>query len=236
MKRIRNIMLVICLLVTALSSTALAYENGSENVNSVEVSEKLIEICKNFFETSNGMYRAVNKMGEDITEEFYNRYKAVYDKQEYEVIGEAIADELNYIRWMDNEESIVENSMARTSVLSKTVKQEFYKLGRTNKLFNGKKTFDMVFSIAGTFRYIDSTGAIQSYNTPVFNLEYFGAGAAFSYQLENVSTNASKKASNRVDFSASYYIKISGYSDGVYLGYETVGPYSGTVSGYGEVV
>lgn len=171
-------------------------------------------------------------MGNDVTDEFYNQYKTAYDSREYTVISDAIADELMCIKWREFQQT----GMTRTSIISKTVRDEFYALGQTKELFNGKKTFEMIYSITGSLQYINSTGEIVNYNNPTFNMEWFSAGAAFDYQLHNLSTNAVKRGSNRVDFSATFYINLSGNYEGVIIGYEIVGPFSGTVSGYGEII
>ncbi len=233
MRKTTKSLLLICVFIISMSLNAMAAaDTKTDDKVGVEVSDKLIEICENFFETSTGEYRAIDKTGNDVTNEFYNQYKAAYDNREYEVLSDAIADELMCIKWRD----VQQVGMARSSLIPVTVRDEFYALGQTKKLLNGKKTFEMVYSIKGTFQFVSNTGEIRSYSNPTFNMEWFSAGAAFDYQLHNLSTNAVKRGSNRVDFSAKFYINLSGNYEGVSIGYEIVGPFSGIVSGYGEVI
>ena len=48
-----------------------------------EVSEKLVDVCEHFFETLKGEYRAIDKDGKDITDDFYEQYQSAYTEKDY---------------------------------------------------------------------------------------------------------------------------------------------------------
>ena len=194
-----------------------------------EVSEKLVDVCEHFFETSKGEYRAIDKDGKDITDDFYEQYQSAYTEKDYETIADAAANDLKYIKWTEQTEDQEKSS----ELTARTITEDFYVMGQAKELFKGK-SFDMVFSITGEFQFLKETGEVQEYGDSMFSVEYFNAGTGITYMAQDVSTEARKNADGQVEFSADFSVKLSGQNEKGDVGEEIAGPYHGEALGEGE--
>lgn len=184
-----------------------------------------IEVCNNLF-TNPDEYKALDKGQQDITESFVNKYKPCYYSRSYDMLWNAFKNELYGVTWETRQ------NVARGS---DSVSKEFYVLDETTDIMPGK-TFEMLYSVSGSYTYDDDTHDILTISMAKLNVESFNAGSAFDYHLfdieqdSNIGSNG-KRAIFRVSFSLTLEFEYD--LDGIPVwGEEDFGPYSGTVVGY----
>ena len=224
-KKISSCLLVVCLLML-MSVTAFA-QDETEEYGLTGPTELFIDVCDDFF-TENSNYKAIDKNGNDVTEAFLGESRNDYLQGDYDKIWNAVKNDLAAISW--------ENDIPQTMLLmNKSVSDSFYVLDETKEHMKGK-TFEMLYTISGTYMYHDSNGQVSECSDAVLDIESFNAGALFSYEQFGTSTSA-KIAGNRksVTFSAKFSITLSCASlniPGLTLWTEDFGPYSNSVTGY----
>lgn len=177
-------------------------------------------------------YKALDKDGNDISTRFYDQYLQSYRSHDFLSIQQGFLSELSAFTW--REESTPEQTILPNAVFTLTAEDFFYILDATTDHMPGK-TFKMVYSISGTYAVADGYKEIMSCSNAVLNVESFDAGAYFSYALRDISTNSWISADHTsVTFSTSFKVDLSmqaPYPPGYIVWTETLGPYSGSVTG-----
>ena len=218
------VLFVVCLL-TLLSIVAFAQESNNDG-GLKGPTNLFIEVCDNLF-AENSNYRAIDKNGFDVTESFLSAHQAEYNSRNYMAIWNSVKGDLSVISW-------TVESLQPYLLMSGSVSESFYVLGETTDHMPGK-TFEMTYTISGTYRYHDSTGQISECSDAVLDITRFDAGALFSYKQFATSTNSRISNDKKsVTFSARFSITLS-YSalngPGITWWTEDFGPYSNSVTG-----
>ena len=232
MKKIIIGLSVVCAMIIVISSVVLVLGSKGSNKDTIGLSRTYLEVCASFFGSPSGTYRAVDKDGHDITEQFYDQYKTAYEKQEYQTISDAISDELLYIQW----KTWHQDEKKENDIIIRTYKDDFYALARTPKLSDGTELFEIAYIVTGTCQFEGSTGEIVSYENPGLNVGCFLGERNIDCLVCDATTFALRKDGNAVDFQAVFSLNLSPMYDGPETGDEIVGPFMGTVSGKGEKI
>jgi len=224
-RRISSMVLAVCLLMV-MSTTAFAMESDNED-GLTGPTNLFIDVCDDLFE-ENSNYRAIDKNGVDVTGNFLSTYRSAYMSGNYEVIWNAVKNSLSVISW--------KNEIPQTRLLMNgSASDSFYVLDETTDHMPGK-TFEMLYTISGTYKYHDSTGQISECSDAVLDIEAFNAGALFTYELFGVSTNSRISTDRKsVTFSATFSLTLCFNSlniPGFTWWEEDFGPYSNSVTGY----
>lgn len=225
MKRI-SVFALVCVLVSAMACPAFA-ATAEDQEGLTGPTDLFVDICDELF-SRDSEYRAIDNDGNDVTAQFLAEYDDAYVAGNYELIWNAVKDELDTITWQ-------REMPTPRLVMNGSASDYFYVLDETTDHMPGK-TFEMLYSVSGTYKYHDSNGQITECSDAVLNIESFNAGALFSYTLFNISTNE-RIAANKlsVTFSATFSLTMSYGSlnvPGLTWWEEDFGPYTGSVTGY----
>ena len=225
MKRI-SVFALVCVLVSAMACPAFAATTEDQE-GLTGPTDLFVDICDELF-SEDSEYRAIDNNGNDVTAQFLAEYDDAYAAGNYELIWNAVKDELDTITWR-------REMPTPRLVMNGSASDYFYVLDETTDHMPGK-TFEMLYSVSGTYKYHDSNGQITECSDAVLNIESFNAGALFSYTLFNISTNE-RIAANKlsVTFSATFSRTMSYGSlnvPGLTWWEEDFGPYTGSVTGY----
>ena len=225
MKRI-SVFALVCVLVSAMACPAFAATTEDQE-GLTGPTDLFVDICDELF-SEDSEYRAIDNNGNDVTAQFLAEYDDAYAAGNYELIWNAVKDELDTITWR-------REMPTPRLVMNGSASDYFYVLDETTDHMPGK-TFEMLYSVSGTYQYHDSNGQITECSDAVLNIESFNAGALFSYTLFNISTNE-RIAANKlsVTFSATFSLTMSYGSlnvPGLTWWEEDFGPYTGSVTGY----
>ena len=225
MKRI-SVFALVCVLVSAMACPAFAATTEDQE-GLTGPTDLFVDICDELF-SEDSEYRAIDNNGNDVTAQFLAEYDDAYAAGNYELIWNAVKDELDTITWR-------REMPTPRLVMNGSASDYFYVLDETTDHMPGK-TFEMLYSVSGTYKYHDSNGQITECSDAVLNIESFNAGALFSYTLFNISTNERIAANNlSVTFSATFSLTMSYGSlnvPGLTWWEEDFGPYTGSVTGY----
>lgn len=213
--------------MATMSGTVFATNSIKEDGGLTGPTQLFFEVCDNLFAKSS-TYRVIDKNGKDVTSQFLNDYQDYYFSGNYQAIWNAIVNRSDTISW--------ENELPSPQLLMNgSASESFYKLGTTTEHMPGK-SFEMLYTVSGTYKYHDGTGQISEYSNAVLNIESFNAGALFSYEQFGTSTNAKLAADKKsVTFSAEFSITLCFNSlnlPGISWWEEDFGPYKGSVTGY----
>ena len=225
MKRI-SVFALVCVLVSAMACPAFAATTEDQE-GLTGPTDLFVDICDELF-SEDSEYRAIDNNGNDVTAQFLAEYDDAYASGTYALIWNAVNDELDTITWR-------REMPTPRLVMNGSASDYFYVLDETTDHMPGK-TFEMLYSVSGTYKYHDSNGQITECSDAVLNIESFNAGALFSYTLFNISTNE-RIAANKlsVTFSATFSLTMSYGSlnvPGLTWWEEDFGPYTGSVTGY----
>lgn len=225
-KRI-SIFALVGVLISAISCPALAVVAEDQGEGLTGPTELFIDICDELF-SGNSEYKAIDKSGDDVTAQFLVDYQDAYVVENYTLIWEAVKENLETITWR-------REMPTPRLLMNGSASDYFYILDETTEHMPGK-TFEMLYSVSGTYRYHDSNGQISECSDAVLSIEAFNAGALFSYELFDISTNE-RIAANKlsVTFSATFSLTLCFGSlnvPGLTWWEEDFGPYSGSVTGY----
>lgn len=225
MKRI-SVFALVCVLVSAMACPAFAATTEDQE-GLTGPTDLFVDICDELF-SEDSEYRAIDNNGNDVTAQFLAEYDDAYAAGNYELIWNAVKDELDTITWR-------REMPTPRLVMNGSASDYFYVLDETTDHMPGK-TFEMLYSVSGTYKYHDSNGQITECSDAVLNIKSFNAGALFSYTLFNISTNE-RIAANKlsVTFSATFSLTMSYGSlnvPGLTWWEEDFGPYTGSVTGY----
>ena len=225
MKRI-SVFALVCVLVSAMACPAFAASTEDQE-GLTGPTDLFVDICDKLF-SEDSEYRAIDNDGNDVTAQFLTEYDDAYVAGNYELIWNAVKDELDTITWR-------REMPTPRLVMNGSASDYFYVLDETTDHMPGK-TFEMLYSVSGTYKYHDSNGQITECSDAVLNIESFNAGALFSYTLFNISTNEQIAANKlSVTFSATFSLTMSYGSlnvPGLTWWEEDFGPYTGSVTGY----
>lgn len=197
--------MLILLFALSIPAVCLASQNEENQPGLSGPSDTFIEVCDNLFTDNTGGYKAIDKDGNDITTTFTEEYAEAYNSGDYQTIWQAVLDDLQCVTWP---EAVQEEPQTRAAI-TEHPSQSFYVLDYLNYPFQGK-TFDMSYTISGTFQYEQSNGAIVYYSGATLNVNNVNVGSDYSWGLANISTRSYTTNNNQtVVFTASFYIDFS---------------------------
>lgn len=222
-------MFLALLATVSLTVSVFASENPCDDDGLSGPTELFKSVCNNLF-CGDEDYRAISKDGLDVTDAFLGEYANEYISRNYLSIWNAVQDEMDVIKW-DSKNDMVSSRI----IMNGRASESFYVLDKTTTHMAGE-TFEMVYTISGTYRYYDSTGQISDYDNAVVNIDLFNAGALFTYRPKKVSTSTIVASDHRsIKFSATFSIVLcynSLHIPGLTWWEESFGPYTKSVTGY----
>lgn len=225
MKKILHRVLL-CGMFIVCFSTMMSVTAFAANAGLTGPTDEFIDVCNSLFTEGSG-YKAIDQNGDDVTEEFVQDYRDEYLSGNLAVIWEAVGDDLSCITW---ERDVPQPYFYITD----TVKSKG--IYRHDKTEEHGKDFEMIYYVSGTFKYHDGTGQIIECDDGVIEVDYFNAGALFSYTQYGTSTSGTISSDKKsVEFSGKFYITLHcGHPQftGFDLWTEDIGPYEGNVTGY----
>ena len=217
-------MTLLVLLTTTFS--ALAVDDAQE----CGPSEEFIAVCGNFF-ASYPQVAALDKQGNDVSASFYQEHLGEYQSQDYPALWQAFLQELSAMSW-----DTIEEKPSTRAIMNLTATKTRYIAGATQDHMP-QATFEMMFSVSGTYAVSDGTREIISCSNAAVNIEYMQLGTLFSYSMVSPSTNSYISADRKnVYFTGQFTLNISHVTPdpfpGVIVWTESLGPYSETAVGY----
>ncbi|MCI8275773.1 MAG: hypothetical protein HFI66_09235 [Lachnospiraceae bacterium] len=187
--KFNSIVIILCVMLYSLP--VFANSEIPEEDLAGQVTDLFIEVCTGFFETGRGTYRAIDNNGNDVTDLFYNEYIEAYNNDDFYLIHNAVERELDVITW----ERVTENRIGRTVLINGSASKSAYKTCKSTK--TPVVSIDVVYTVSGTYKYIDSTGEIVENSPGMISIDASNVGASFSFSQTKSSTWVTKSADLR---------------------------------------
>ncbi len=194
MKKSIAFLLALAFLILPISANAVELAENDAPIPS----EDFIKVCDLLF-SGNG--QAFNQNDENVTHIFCNTYIDAYTNRDYATILDSFFKEnVYYIQThkesvQPREESVYQ--VAPRLVMTKSYEDSKVHLVRQSGFPYDGKSWYFIVTATGSFTYNDSTFQISSFPNPTISVSFSDLGAAFTGNLESMTTTTPQLNSSR---------------------------------------
>ncbi|HZK71141.1 MAG TPA: hypothetical protein VFD03_06440 [Clostridia bacterium] len=234
MKKKLSIFLCVLMLLVMSSSFVFAensaHETATAPIQTSDPSEKFITFCDEYF-ADHTSYQIINEKERDISESFYTENVDNYRISNISAIWEYAKQN---VMCFSKVTTIDVEPQTRGSYITKNISQWFYYLNGTGGAYT--PSYEIQYTLAGSFVYNYNTGIISSYSGPTITLNWCSLNGVWSASMINATTRGVIAANKySVTFTGNFKLKslcsipIGGLTIPGFT--ETFGPYYATLVG-----